>query len=113
MKKTIEELRRNGHLEMDGREYILTEQASFQCDPLNTLAGMSSGWKYNNYYSARAICLNDETDEDGYQKCYLARWNILAGYDPELDGEDCACDWESPVSVREHGEYSLETGCYY
>lgn len=110
MKKTIEEMKqKNGYFEINGREYVLTEQASFQSDPVRIL----DGWKYDNYYSACAICPADETDEDGYQKCYKVRWKILNSYDPECDGEDCACDWNSPSCIKEHGEYSLETGCYY
>lgn len=109
MKKTIEELRENGYFTLNGREYILTEQAQFYSDPINGLDGL----EYNNYYAARAICADDEADEDGYQKCYKVRWEILESYDPEYMGEDCACDWDSPSSVKAFGEYSPETNCYY
>lgn len=109
MKKTIEELKGNGCFTINGHEYILTEQAQFQSDPISGL----DDWEFDNYYSARAICPDDVTDDDGYQKCYLVRWKILESYDPEYMGEDCACDWDSPVSVTECGEYSLDTGCYY
>lgn len=109
MKKTIEDLKANGYFTVNGREYILTEQASFQSDPVRDL----NGWAYDNYYSARAICADDAAAEDGYQKCYKVRWDILESYDPEYMGEDCACNWESPANVTECGEYSLETGCYY
>lgn len=110
MKKNIEEMKQdNGHFEINGREYVLTEQASFKSDPSPSI----DGWEMDDYYSARAICQADETDEDGYQKCYLVRWEILESYDPERAGEDFACDWDSPESVEELCEYSLETGCYY
>lgn len=109
MKKTVEELRDNGYYVTDGREYILTEQPSYQSDPKPVI----NDWHYDNYYSARAICPNEKTDEYGYQKCYLVRWEILPTYDPETDGEDCACDWGEPKSVTEFGEYNLETVHYY
>lgn len=110
MKKNIEEMKQeNGYIEINGREYILLAQAEFQSDPKPWI----DGWFFDNYYSALAICPDDETDEDGYQKCYKVRWEILDSYDPECDGEDCACDWDSPSSIKELGEYSLETGCYY
>lgn len=109
MKKTIEELKENGYFEMNGREYVLTDQATFKSDPINGL----DGWEYDNYYSARAICPDDKPDEDGYQKCYLIRWEILESYDPENMGDDCACNWDLPAGIMELGEYSLETGCYY
>lgn len=42
MKKTIEEMKqKNGYFEINGREYVLTEQASFQSDPVRIL----DGWK--------------------------------------------------------------------
>lgn len=110
MKKNIGTMKtENGYFKIDGKEYILTEQATFQSNPIQAL----NDWAFNNYYSARVICPNDEIDEDGFQKCYLVRWEITESYDPEWDGEDCACDWESPSKVSEHGEYSLETGRYY
>ena len=107
--KSIEELKENGCCAIDGRKYILTEQASFQCDSVDGL----DDWEFNNYYSARAICADDEVDEDGYQKCYKIRWEIIENYDPEYMGEDCACDWDSPTSAEEVGAYNMETGCYY
>lgn len=110
MKKTIEELRNNGCYVVDGREYVLTEQASLTCDVLDCI---DDNQYYNSYYSARAICLEDIKDEDGYQKCYMVRWEITESYDPEWDGEDCACDWDSPAEIKEQGEYNTETGCYY
>lgn len=107
MKKNIEEMKQeNGYFEINGREYILLAQAEFQSDPKRGL----DDWDFDNYYSALAICPDDETDEDGYQKCYEVRWEILESYDPEYDGEDCACDWGSPSSVKDFGEYSLEAG---
>ena len=107
--EAIEKLKENGCCVIDGRAYILTEQAVFQSDPVNSL----DGWVQDNYYSARAICPDDECDEDGDHKCYLIRWEILGNYNPEYDGEDCACDWDNPTAVKECGEYSLETGRYY
>ena len=112
MKKNIEEMKtENGYFEINGKEYILTEQASFTCDVLDYLDDTQY---YDKYYSARAICPADAKDEDGYQKCYLVRWKILDSYDSETDGEDLACDWEAPSDVTEQGmEYSLELNCYY
>lgn len=110
MKKNIEEMKQeNGYFEIGGREYVLTEQASFQSDPKPGI----SNWIYDNYYSARAICPDDGTDEDDYQKCYLIRWEILENYEPEYMGEDQACNWDSPSCVKEQREYSLLTGCHY
>lgn len=111
MKKNIEEMKQeNGHFEINGREYVLTEQASFKSDPKQGAYGCEM---MDNYYSARAICPADGTDEDGFQKCYVIRWEILPTYDPETDSEDCACDWDEPESIKESGEYSLETGRHY
>lgn len=111
MKKNIEEMKmENGYFEINGREYILTEQASFTCDVLDCIDDYQY---YDKYYSARAICPDDNADEDGYQKCYMVRWDILDSYDPEWDGEDYACDWDLPAEVREYGEYSVEDDCYY
>lgn len=110
MKKSIETMRtENGYFEINGQEYILTEQAAFQSDPIQAI----NDWAFNNYYSARAICPDDEIDKGGYQKCYMVRWEILDSYDPEWDGEDCACDWDSPAEIRVQGEYNAETGRYY
>ncbi len=105
MGKTIEELRENGCVTFKGREYILTEQPEFQDDVTNG----PYGDEHDNYFTARAICLEDtEKDEDGYQKCYEVRWEILPDYDPEYDGYDCACDWDKPTKVEQFGEYSME-----
>lgn len=110
MKKTIEEMKqKNGYFEINGREYVLTEQASFQSDPVRIL----DGWKYDNYYSARAICPADATDADEYQKCYKIRWEVLESYEPECMGEDLACDWDKPSSITVQCEYNLEIDCYY
>ena len=58
MEKTIKKLKVNGYFEIDGHEYILIDQAQFQSDPISSL----DGWEFNNYYSARAICPDDEAD---------------------------------------------------
>ena len=53
MKKNIEEMKQeNGHFEINGREYVLTEQASFKSDPRQSIDGR----EMDDYYSARAIC---------------------------------------------------------
>lgn len=110
MKKNIEEMKqKNGCFEIAGKQYILLDQANFQCDPISGFGD----WEFDEYYYAHAICPDDETDEDGYQKCYKIRWEILESYEPEYMGEDLACDWDKPSSITVECEYNLEIDCYY
>ena len=64
---------------IDQRTVYLTQEAY--------LAGTNE----SPHYEAAA------TDRDGNQ--YQVRWSILEDYDPALDQEDAACDWDKPVSI--------------
>ena len=89
----------------EGERYILVRQAS----PDNAL-GEGVGC-----YSAPAVRIGDEVDEDGYCKRYTVAWKILNDYDPEGQGEDCACDWDDPYEVFDvqAGQYNIFTGEFF
>lgn len=92
-------------VEYEGEKYILVRQAS----PDNVLGeGVPC-------YSAPAVRIGDEVDEDGYCKRYTVAWKVLEDYDPEGQGEDCACDWDDPYDVFpvQAGEYNIRTGQFY
>jgi hypothetical protein len=40
---------------------------------------------------------------------------VLEDYDPEGQGEDCACDWNDPYEVFEvqAGQYNILTGEFF
>lgn len=84
----------NGYFELDGKEYILTQQAYLD------------GTNDHPYYQAMAICTADKADEDGYQPAYKVIWNLLKNYDPEITEEDIACNWDEPDSLQKCCEYN-------
>ena len=92
-------------VEYEGGKYILVRQAS----PDNVL-GEGVGC-----YSAPAVKIGDEVDEDGYCKRYTVAWKVLEDYDPEGQGEDCACDWDDPYEVfyLQTGDYNILTGEFF
>lgn len=85
----------NGYFELDGKEYILTQQAYLD------------GTNDHPYYQTMAICTADKADEDGWQPAYEVRWELREDYNAEDMGEDMACDWDETESVREIGEYNI------
>lgn len=92
-------------VEYEGEKYILVRQASPD-DALGEGVGC---------YSAPAVRIGDEVDEDGYCKRYTVAWKVLEDYDPEGQGEDCACDWDDPYDVfyLQTGEYNILTGEFF
>lgn len=86
MKKT------NGHFEMDGKEYVLTQEA--YRDGID-----------GNEFTAIAICLQDEA-EDGWQPAYRVTWEVIG--DDEDDGNNA--DWYNPCSVVECADYNITDG---
>lgn len=55
--------------------------------------GTTNGW-WDEWYQASAIDV-EGNDYDVY-------WTIREGYDPETQGEDSACEWDSPVMVTDY-----------
>lgn len=92
-------------VEYENEKYILIRQAS----PDNVL-GEDVGC-----YSAPAVKIGDEVDEEGYCKRYTVAWKVLEDYDPEGQCEDCACDWDDPYEVFEvqAGQYNILTGEFF
>ena len=92
-------------VEYEGGKYILVRQES----PDNVL-GEGVGC-----YSAPAVKIGDEVDEDGYCKRYTVAWKVLEDYYPEGQGEDCACDWDDPYEVfyLQTGDYNILTGEFF
>lgn len=92
-------------VEYEGEKYILVRQASPD-DALGEGVGC---------YSAPAVKIGDEVDEEGYCKRYKVVWKVLEDYDPEGQGEDCACDWNDPYDVfyLQTGDYNILTGEFF
>lgn len=92
-------------VEYEGERYILVRQAS----PDNALG------EDTPCYTAPAIKIGDEVDDEGYCKRYTVAWKVLEDYDPEGQGEDCACDWDDPYDVWEvqAGQYNILTGEFF
>lgn len=44
---------------------------------------------------------------------YDVRWELREDYNAEDMGEDMACDWDEPESVREIGEYNVAEERFY
>lgn len=79
------------------KSYALLEDAYFETNYLT------------KWYQARAYCLDDIADEEGFQPLYLIKWHIKQrGYNSETMLEAMACNWERPESVKEIGEYNKE-----
>lgn len=91
----------NGDFELDGKLYILTQQA------------YPDGTHEHPYFTAGAFCTSDKVDEDGWQPYYIVKWEITDFYQFENAEQDCACDWDKPIEVRKCGEYNLEEDSVY
>ncbi len=81
----------NGMVEKDGRNYILTQVA----------------YREDGHYEAMAVCKQDIPDEEGWVPGYRVTWEIREDYNPELQEEEDACNWDEAESVEEEGEYDL------
>lgn len=93
-----------GIVEYDGTKYILVRQAS----PDDVLEDMPC-------YLAPAVKIGDVVDEEGWCKRHYVVWKVWEDYDPENQGEDCACDWDEPYDVYESqtGQYNILTGEFF
>ena len=83
----------NGHFEMDGKEYVLTQEA----------------YRDGEEFTAMAICLQDTTDENGWQTAYRVNWEIIG----EDEDESNNANWGNPYSIKEIGEYNVNDGRFY
>lgn len=79
----------NGHFELDGKEYVLLQEA----------------YRDGEEFAATAICMQDE-EEDGWKPAYRVTWEIIG--DDEDDSNNA--DWDEPESVKEIGECNMEDG---
>ena len=92
-----------GVVEYEGEKYILVEQAL----PDDVLG------KDTFCYTAPAVRVGDEIDEDGWCKRYYVVWKVLEDYDPEWGDGSLACDWDGPFDVYEYPiGYNIVTGCF-
>lgn len=73
-------------MERTMRSYTIDERTVYL-----TQEAYLAGTNDNPHYEAAA------TDMDGTK--YQVRWSILDDYDPTVDQEDAACDWDKPVSI--------------
>lgn len=62
--------------------------------------------QFRAVYEAKAVETNSTPDAEGWQTAYTVRWEISEDYNPEYQEEDSACDWDSPDTVEESGEYN-------
>lgn len=69
--------------------------------------------QFRAVYEAPAIKEEDAIDEDGWQKAYIVRWEILDDYNSECGDESLACDWDDPDEIIESGEYNASTGRFF
>ena len=74
-------------MEQTMRSYTIDERTVYL-----TQEAYLAGTNESPHYEAAA------TDMDGNQ--YMVRWSILEDYDPALDQEDAACDWDKPESIE-------------
>lgn len=96
-------IKKYGCVKYDGKSYILVENVILDYDCIR-----------GNYYTARAINMNEEPDEDDYVYCYEIRWEILNDFDSNNDeDEGNACDWNTPVGADDIGDYNIITGQIY
>lgn len=99
---TINEMKeKNGHFELDGKEYVLTQQPYLENDRYGEAC-----------FEALAICTQDAEDELGYRTAYRVTWEYIdADNNDCTDYSDCA-DWDNPEEVRECGEYNIELNVF-
>ena len=79
----------NGHFELDGKEYVLLQQA----------------YRDNDVFAATAICMQDE-EEDGWKPAYRVTWEIIGDDEDESNN----ANWDEPESVKEIGECNMVDG---
>lgn len=89
----LEQMKKNGTVEQDGKEYVLTQEA----------------YRDGEEFTAMAICLQDTADEDGWQTAYRVNWEIIG----EDEDESNNADWDNPYSIKEIGKYNMNDGRFY
>ncbi len=100
--------RENGKLEYEGKTFVLLQQAYIEG---------SADYPNDNYYTATAVCIGDEADEDGQYDVYDIRWDIRSEFleamkKGDADDEGDACDWENPSNVERNGcGWDAEANC--
>lgn len=90
----------NGGFEFEGRNYINTQQAYLSAD---------SRYQDPACFEALAICQQDEVDEDGIVPAYSVVWQTTEEFRAgDMDDFGDACEWDSPMEVKEIGGWHVE-----
>lgn len=92
-------IEKNGIVEFEGLEYVLTDDAFIDNNSDQEAA-----------YFGYAVKIGDEIDGEGYVPLYKVEWKIIN--EEAEDGSD-ACDWNNAANIRKVCTIEVETGNIY
>lgn len=80
-------------VEFDGNTYLLLDQPY-----------LDGGCDRAPCYTVNALRVGDTLDENNEVEEYTLTWKINPDYDPAMQEEEDACDWEHPATVEPAGD---------
>lgn len=83
-----------GSIKTNNEEYIIVNEVPYYDSKYK-------GHNQQEFYTAIAVKLGDELDEDGFAPAYRFKWDIIN------EDEIPPCDWNNPSEITENGFYQI------
>lgn len=84
-----------GSIKHGGNEYIIVNEVPYYDSKYK-------GHNQQEFYTAIAVKLGDELDEDNFAPAYKLKWEIISE-----DENTPPCDWDKPYEITENGFYQI------